>query len=124
VAQDVKGVSGMLIDAFLTPCVLRTPTRTDDGEGGTVDTWTDGARFSAAIVKDDSRDNNIGERSLASDTYTITVKDGPALPYHSVIKREADGRTFRVISDEADTMPPRCASFTFRQVKAEHLEET
>lgn len=113
-----------LIDAFRSPCVVCTQTKEPDGEGGFETVWTDGKTFSPAIVRDKQTDVVIADREQVDSTYTITFNTAQSLPYHSVFKRKSDGKTFRVVSDEADTKTPACASFQFKQVKAVEWRET
>lgn len=113
-----------LIDAFRSPCVMRVKTSTPDGEGGATTAWSDGKMFSPAIVKDSDTDSVIAESEQVSCTYTVTVGKDVDLPYHSVFKRISDGKVFRVVSDQADTQSPDCATFSFKQVKATEWEET
>lgn len=113
-----------LIDTFRSPCVMRKITKEPDGEGGFDVMWADGKTFSPAIVKDKQTDAVIADREGVDSTYTITLDITHSLPYHSVFKRKSDGKTFRVVSDEADTKTPACASFQFKQVQAVEWRET
>lgn len=108
-----------LIDDFKTDCVIIKKTRVPDGEGGFTTTWTDGAKFQAAIVFNDSMEARIAEKQGVKNLYTVTTDRNANLEYHDVFKRLSDGKIFRVTSDGDDAKTPDVATFAFGQVSAE-----
>lgn len=113
---------GNLIDAFMTRCIEMKMNRTPDGLGGFKTSWTEGAEFDAAIVKNDSLAASVAEKQGVTEVYTVTTAAGVGLDYHEVFRRLSDGATFRVTTNSMDTKPPKVASFSFEQVKAERWE--
>lgn len=111
-----------LIDAFMQPCTLLEKKRESDGMGGFTITWTDGAAFDAAIVKEQSIAVQVAEKQGVTDVYKVTTGANAQLAFHDVFRRDADGATFRVTTDSADTKPPKVSSFAFYQVSAERWE--
>lgn len=109
----------MLIDAFMTDCVMMDKTTTPDGIGGITNVWTEGAAFQAAIVKDTTMEARLAEQQGVTEVYTITVPKSLNLDYHDVFKRVSDGAVFRVTSNVTDSKTPIVASFQFGQVSAE-----
>jgi hypothetical protein len=101
-----------LFERMEKPCTMRVL----DGE-----TWVDGAKFDAAIVKNASFEARIAERDTGKAAYTITTKK--ALAYHDVFRRDEDGQTFRVTGSTDGSASPACASFSFLQAQAELWEE-
>ena len=112
----------MLIDAFKTACKYMTKTKASDGIGGYVNTWTEGASFNAAIVKNSTIEAKIAEKQGVTEVYTVTVDSNVSLDYHDVFKRVSDGAIFRVTSNDIDSKPPSVATFSFNQVSAERWE--
>lgn len=108
-----------LIDDFKTDCVLMEKTRQPDGEGGFVTTWTEGAKFQAAIVFNNSMEARVAEKQGVTNLYTVTTDRNAGLEYHDVFKRLSDGKIFRVTSDGEDAKTPEVATFAFSQVSAE-----
>lgn len=117
-----EGVNMSLIDKFVTACELLQAVQNPDGQGGSVTEWKNVQNFGAAFVKDQKRQTSTAEKATSAETYTVTVPSRIGLKFHDVIRRAADGYTFRVTSNSADSSPPRCASFRFEQVSAERWE--
>ena len=112
----------MLIDAFMTNCVMMDKTTAPDGIGGITNVWTEGAAFKAAIVKDTTLAARTAEKQGVTEIYTVTVDKALSLAFHDVFKRVSDGAIFRVTSNVIDSKTPSVASFQFGQVNAERWE--
>lgn len=108
-----------LIEQMMVSCVFMAPTEAPDGSGGNITTWTEGEHLTAAIVRDTSTEARIAESARAVNTYTVTVRRGVHLPFHSVIKRLSDGKTFRITSDNAERKTPVCTALDMAQSTAE-----
>lgn len=108
-----------LIDDFKTECVMIEKTRVPDGEGGFTTTWTEGARFRAAIVFNNSMEARVAEKQGVTNLYTVTTDRSAHLEYHDVFRRLSDGKIFRVTSDGDDAKTPEVATFAFSQISAE-----
>lgn len=115
-------INAELIDGYLQPCVILTKKCIPDGQGGFETSWSDGDKFDAAIVKDQSLQARVAEKQGVSSVYTITTARGVALEYHEVFRRVSDGAIFRATSDYTDSRPPDVATFDFEQVTAERWE--
>ena len=109
----------MLIDEFKTPCVMMEKRSVSDGEGGFTTSWTDGAEFLAAVVRNTTSTVRIAEQEGFTNVYTVTTSPNAHLDFHDVFKRKSDGQVFRVTSDGSDVRTPDVASFSFEQVSAE-----
>lgn len=108
-----------LIDAMSESCTMIDKSTVSDGLGGFVKTWTDGATFTAAIVKDTTMAARVAEKDGVTEVYTVTVPRGVTLDLHDVFRRNSDGAIFRVTSNIHDSHTPKVASFQFGQVTAE-----
>lgn len=111
-----------LIDEAKEACTMLDRRTVSDGMGGFVYEWTDGATFSAAIIKDNSIEARTAEKQGVTELYTVTVDKGTPLAYHDVFRRDSDGATFRVTSNIKDSETPARASFQIGQVTAERWE--
>jgi head-tail adaptor len=107
-----------LLDAQMTPCVFVDKKRTDDGEGGYVTEWVEGASFHAAITIDQSLQAETAMRQGVTGVYTVTVKKHVRFDYHDAFKRLGDGKIFRITSRD-DSATPESATINARTVKAE-----
>lgn len=109
-----------LLTQAMEDVVLMEKKREPDGEGGFLPAaWVDGASFKAAITFDSSMEARTAEKQGVTSLYTVTVPINAKLEYHDVIKRERDGKVFRITSDGDDKVTPGSASFQFAQVTAE-----
>ena len=111
-----------LIDVFKSECVMMDKASVPDGIGGFTYTWTEGAAFDAAIVKDNTLEARVAEKDGVTEVYTVTVAKTLPLGYHDVFKRKSDGQIFRVTSNVTDSKTPATATFAFGQVTAERWE--
>ncbi len=111
----------LLTDAFET-CTMLHKTTQDDGYGGEVAAWVDGAAFQAAITFDSSMQARVAQSQGVKSLYTVTTKKNKVLEYHEVFRRESDGKIFRVTSDGDDKATPDSATLNMRQVTAEEWE--
>ena len=113
-----------LIDSMMEDCVMIDRQTVSDGLGGFTHIWVDGAKFSAAIVKNNSMEARVAEKQGVTELYTVTVARGVTLQYHDVFKRVEDNAIFRVTSNIRDSETPDVATFQIGQVTAERWELT
>ena len=104
--------------------VMIDKTTTEDGRGGVIPTWKDGAKFKAAVVLNSTMQARIGEKQGVTALYTITTNKSINLQYHDIFRRTSDGKIFRVTSDGDDEKTPASASLDMRQVSAEEWKLT
>lgn len=113
-----------LLTEAMTECVMLNKITSDDGYGGEITTWTEGAHFEAAIVLDTSVEARIAQAQGVNNFYTVTVRKEKMLDYHDVFKRLSDNKIFRVTSDGTDKFTPASATLNMRQATAEEWEPT
>ena len=111
----------LLTDAFES-CTMLHKTSQNDGYGGEITAWVDGATFQAAITFDSSMQARVAQSQGVKSLYTVTTKKNKVLEYHEVFRRESDGKIFRVTSDGDDKATPESATLNMRQVTAEEWE--
>ncbi len=91
-----------------------------DGYGGNaITSWTDGTPFYASVVIDRSNEVRDGAVKGTAAAYTITTRRSKTLAYHDVIRRNSDGKIFRITSDGTEKKTPASAGLDMRQVSAE-----
>ena len=110
-----------LLSDAMTGCVMLNKAKIDDGYGGTITTWTEGASFEAAITFDTSIQARAAQQAGVTSMYTVTTRKNVVLEYHEVFKRQSDNKIFRVTSDGDDKYTPASASLNMRQVTAEEF---
>lgn len=110
-----------LLSEAMESCILLNKQTTTDEYGGFINTWVDGARFSAAIVFDSSMQARSAEAMGVHSLYTITTPRNVLLQYHDVFRRDRDGKLFRVTSDGDDKYTPNSTALDMRQVTAEEI---
>lgn len=108
-----------LLDASFEDCVMIDKTTVEDGYGGTVTRWVEGAGFKSAITFDASMEARTAEQAGVTSLYTVTTRRNLVLQYHDVFKRVRDGKIFRVTSDGDDKYTPASTNLDMRQVTAE-----
>jgi hypothetical protein len=108
-----------LMDDFTSACVILDKKRVPDGEGGFTITWTEGAKFMAAIVLNTSIEARAAEKQGLTSLYTVSTPKNAILQYHDVFRRLYDGKVFRVTSDGDDKQTPARASISMAVVSAE-----
>lgn len=113
-----------LMEQMMTPCVLLEKTRIPDKEGGFDTKWVDGVSILAAITLDTTVQATIAESRGVASTYTVTTSRAIKLEYNDILRRESDGKIFRVTSDAGDKVSPDCSTLDMAQVTAEKWELT
>ena len=108
-----------LIETMMEDCVFMNHVRTDDPYGGYSETWQEGATFQAAVIKNNSTEAIVAEKSGVEELFTIVVRKNVNLDYHDVIKRKSDGSIFRVTSKTLDSTAPSASTVQISKVQAE-----
>lgn len=108
-----------LLDEAMEDCRIINKRIIEDGYGGYITEYVDGAKFSAAIVLNSSMQAKIAEQQGVTGLYTVTTEKVLNLQYHDVFRRESDKKIFRVTSDGDDNKTPMSAGLNMRQVSAE-----
>lgn len=108
-----------LLDSAYEDFTIINKSVVDDGYGGTTVVWTDGARIAGAMVFDSSTQMKVAAAMGVTSAYTLTVKKSIDLDYHTVLRRESDGKIFRTVSNSDDKKTPQSAGLDMRQYSAE-----
>lgn len=108
-----------LLREAMEPCVILDKRTEEDGRGGYIAVWSEGAQFDAAATLDTSIQARVGQAQGVTALYTVTTSKAMNLQYHDVFKRLSDNKIFRVTSDGDDKETPVSATLDMRQVSAE-----
>ena len=108
-----------LLESIKTECVRLVRTITGDGDGGTVQTYTPGERFMAYIGFLSSAAQSSADTVREQTTVTILTSRKVTLQLHDLVRRETDGKVFRVTGDGDDNLTPPMAGLDLRAVSAE-----
>ena len=99
--------------------VILNKSVVDDGYGGVITKWVDGATIKGAIVFDNSAQMKTAQAAGYHAAYTLTVKKHIELDFHTVLRRVSDGVIFRLVSNSDDKKTPDSAFLDMRQYSAE-----
>jgi hypothetical protein len=110
-----------LLSEAMESCTIIDKTTVDDGYGGIITEWKDGASFDAAITFDSSMQARRAGVDGVTSLYTVTTAKNVVFQFHDVFRRNRDGKVFRVTSDGDDKFTPQSASLNMRQVTAEEF---
>ena len=108
-----------LLSNAMENCTILDKKTIPDGRGGVITTWEDGAQIKAAIALKSSMEVTIAQALSSSNQYFIITPKRVVLRLHDVIRRDSDGKIFRVKSDGDDMKTPESASLDARRVEAE-----
>ena len=108
-----------LIGSMMEKCVYINHTRTDDAYGSSVDAWTDGSQFDAAIIKNSTTEATIAEKQGVTEIFTVVTNKSFLLDYHDVFRRVSDGQIFRVTGKAKDSEAPEASTVKIAKVTAE-----
>lgn len=108
-----------LLDNAMETFTMMNKTTAPDGYGGVITVWNDGAPIKAACVLNSTAEAQIAAQMTSAGNYTVTTRKNINLQYHDVIKRNRDGKIFRITSDGDDLTTPASASLNMRNVTAE-----
>lgn len=87
----------MLLESLATDFCLIDVKSVSDGQGGTIDTYVDGAVFPALAAMLQSQDMMIAYQNGQKRMYAMFYKPTVSLQRDRMVKRLSDGQRFRVM---------------------------
>lgn len=108
-----------LLDSAFEEFTILDRITVDDGYGGVVTRWVDGANIVGAMVYDESSTMKVAEALGSTSVYTFTVRKNVNLDFHTVVRRASDGKIFRLTSNSDERKTPNLASLNMLQYSAE-----
>lgn len=108
-----------LLDEAFEPFKILDRVTSDDGYGGVVTEWVDGAGINGALVFNSSSQMKIAQALGSTSAYTLTVRKNVNLDYHMVLKRVSDNKVFRVTANSDENKTPNSAGLNMLQYSME-----
>ena len=108
-----------LVDNAMEKSYIIDKITAPDGRGGITTAYKDGAEIKVAYSFNTSTEARVAEQAGATNRFTLTTRRSINLQYHDIVKRDRDGKIFRVTSDGDDNYAPSSSSLDMRQVEAE-----
>jgi len=107
-----------LLDEEMVDCNIMDKSTAPSEYGGVETTWTVGAPIKAAFAYNDSLQARVASVQGVTDLYTVITKKNVVLQANDVIRRQSDGKTFRITTDGKDNRTPASAPLDARAVRA------
>ena len=111
-----------LLEEAFEPFIMIDKITVPDGMGGYTKEWVDGISFEAALDKDDDLQGRVAEKQGVTSVYTVTTRKNINLDFHDVIRRVADGLTYRITGTIKDSQTPESAGLQYAWVPAERWD--
>lgn len=108
-----------LLDEDTKEFTIINKTIVPDGLGGVKTEWVDGAVIEMAESFDNSVEMKIAEKQGVTAVYSFLAKNNIVLDYHTVLRRNEDGVTFRITSKSKDLKTPASLPLEARKYDAE-----
>ena len=113
-----------LVEEAMEKSYIMDKTTSPDGYGGVKTTYTVGAEISVAYSFGTSVEQRIASQQGVNNRYTLLTRKNVVLRFPDIIKRDRDGKYFRVTSNGDDNRTPNSAGLDLRAVEAEEWEIT
>lgn len=97
-------------------------TTIKDGYGGVKTVYKIGAPIDVAYSFDSSTEARVAAQQGTNNRFTLMTKKSVLLRFPDIIKRDRDGKFFRVTSDGDDNRTPASAGLNIRAVEAEEIK--
>lgn len=113
-----------LVDEAMEKSYIMDKTTTPDGYGGVKTAYVVGAEIMVAYSFNSSTEARIAAKQGTNNRFTLLTKKSVNLRFPDIVKRDRDGKYFRVTSDGDDNRTPNSAGLDLRAVEAEEWEIT
>ena len=112
----------LLLDA-MENCIMLNKITENDGYGGYITTYTEGAEFNAAITLNTSISARVAEKQESIGRYDVLYPKYLNLEYHDVFRRVKDGKIFRVTENGGEVKAPNTASAEIKGLAKVSVEQ-
>lgn len=99
-------------------------TANPDGYGSVNAEFEVGAEILVAYAFNNSSENNAAAAQGVKSRYTLYTHKADVLKFPDIVKRDSDGKYFRIISDGSDNHTPATAALDLRAAEAEEWNIT
>ena len=93
-----------------------------DGYGGVKTVYKLGAQIEIAYSFNSSTEARVAAQQGVNNRFTLYTKKSIILRFPDIVKRDSDGKFFRVTSDGDDKRTPASAGLDMRAVEAEEIK--
>ena len=111
-----------LIDRAMETSHIMDKTTQPDGYGGVKTVYTVGAEIMVAYSFNSSTEARVAAQQGVNNRFTLMTRKNVLLRAFDIIKRDRDGKYFRVTSDGDDNKTPETAGLNLRAVEAEEVK--
>lgn len=111
-----------LVSEAMEKSYIIDKTTTLDSYGSVKTAYKIGAEIMVAYSFDASTQARISAQQGTDNRFTLLTKRSVLLRYPDIVKRDRDGKYFRVLSDGDDNLTPKSAGLDLRAVEAEEWE--
>lgn len=114
-------MSNLVYDSMEPSHIIDKVTSLDE-YGSVVTKWVEGAPIDVSYSFDASTTARIAAQEGVKNRYKLMTKRAIVLQPMDVIRRDEDGKIFRITSDSKDNKTPTIAGLDLRAVEAEEWE--
>lgn len=114
----------MLVKEAMEKSYIIDKTTVPDGYGGVKTSYVQGAEIQVAYSFNTSTEARIASQQGINNRYTLYTSRSVILRFPDIVKRDSDGKYFRITSDGDDKRTPNSAGLDLRAVEAEEWEIT
>lgn len=118
----------MILEKNFEPFDILLNEHADDGRGGRTSLWSVSGGFSGVAVigqalHDRARQNsvNAAQEEIPKPLFSVLTRKAVTLPFHAVIRRQRDGKCFRIASEAFDFETPKGGRLDLRAHAAEEF---
>ena len=111
-----------LIERAMETSHIMDKTTTLDEYGGVKTVYKQGAEIKVAYSFNSSTEARIAAQQGVNNRFTLMTKRAVLLRFQDVVRRDRDGKVFRITSDGDDNKTPETAGLNLRAVEAEEWE--
>lgn len=111
-----------LIDDFARNCIIIEKKIAQDGEGGYITTWNDGAEFLLYQALDTSMEARIAESQGVKSVYSALVDKSLPIAYGDYYRDLQSGLVYRVTSNPEEKQAPKRSGLQLKYFTAERTE--
>ena len=111
-----------LLDEYSDSYVIMDKVTADDGYGGYIEAWKEGATIKGALALASEQELKIADAAGLKVTHTMLIDKSIVLDYHTVLKRTTDKKIFRTTSIGDELYTPASSPLKKRKVNVEEWE--
>lgn len=111
-----------LLSSAMEPSHIMDKTTIKDGYGGVKTVYKAGASIQVAYSFNTSTEARVAAQQGTNNRFTLMTKKSVLLRFPDIVKRDRDGKFFRVTSDGDDNRTPASAGLNIRAVEAEEIK--